>query len=268
MKKLVIFSVTALAAAVLTGTPSMTSQAAMCTYQISGGNSCSFGNQNCTSGGWNCNQNDCVIFDGTGSFDGGLLKPIKPLPGEILQGVNWNQPDEGNQKPDDGNQKPDDGNQKPDDGNQKPDDGNQKPDDGNQKPDDGNQKPGSEDAAAAQVLELVNAERAKAGAAALTLDSKATEAAQTRAQEIQRSFSHTRPNGSSFSTALTEAGVSYTASGENIAYGQNSAQAVMESWMNSSGHRANILNQNFTSIGIGHVQDSNGVDYWTQLFFR
>lgn len=240
MKKLVIFSVTALAAAVLTGTPSMTSQAAMCTYQISGGNSCSFGNQNCTSGGWNCNQNDCVIFDGTGSFDGGLLKPIKPLPGEILQGVNWNQPDEGNQKPDDGNQKPDDG----------------------------NQKPGSEDAAAAQVLELVNAERAKAGAAALTLDSKATEAAQTRAQEIQRSFSHTRPNGSSFSTALTEAGVSYTASGENIAYGQNSAQAVMEGWMNSSGHRANILNQNFTSIGIGHAQDSNGVDYWTQLFFR
>lgn len=226
MKKLVIFSVTALAAAVLTGTPSMTSQAAMCTYQISGGNSCSFGNQNCTSGGWNCNQNDCVIFDGTGSFDGGLLKPIKPLPGEILQGVNWNQPDEGNQKP------------------------------------------GSEDAAAAQVLELVNAERAKAGAAALTLDSKATEAAQTRAQEIQRSFSHTRPNGSSFSTALTEAGVSYTASGENIAYGQNSAQAVMEGWMNSSGHRANILNQNFTSIGIGHAQDSNGVDYWTQLFFR
>lgn len=233
MKKLVIFSVTALAAAVLTGTPSMTSQAAMCTYQISGGNSCSFGNQNCTSGGWNCNQNDCVIFDGTGSFDGGLLKPIKPLPGEILQGVNWNQPDEGNQKPDDGDE-----------------------------------NPGSEDAAAAQVLELVNAERAKAGAAALTLDSKAAEAAQTRAQEIQRSFSHTRPNGSSFSTALTEAGVSYTASGENIAYGQNSAQAVMESWMNSSGHRANILNQNFTSIGIGHVQDSNGVDYWTQLFFR
>lgn len=121
---------------------------------------------------------------------------------------------------------------------------------------------------AARVLELVNAERAKAGVAPLTLDTSAQAAAETRAKEIKSSFSHTRPNGSSFSTALTEAGVTYRASGENIAYGQKSPEAVMNGWMNSSGHRANILNKNFTSIGIGHYQDGAGVDYWTQLFFN
>lgn len=121
---------------------------------------------------------------------------------------------------------------------------------------------------AARVLELVNEERAKAGVAPLTLDTSAQAAADTRAREIKSSFSHTRPNGSSFSTALTEAGVNFRASGENIAYGQKSPEAVMNGWMNSSGHRANILNKNFTSIGIGHYQDGAGVDYWTQLFFN
>lgn len=118
------------------------------------------------------------------------------------------------------------------------------------------------------VLGLVNEERAKAGLNALTLDASSQEAANVRAVEIQKSFSHTRPNGSGFSTALTEAGVRYTASGENIAYGQNSPQEVMSGWMNSSGHRANILNASFTSIGIGHMENASGVDYWTQLFFR
>lgn len=126
----------------------------------------------------------------------------------------------------------------------------------------------TEDSAVAEVLSLVNSERAKAGLAPLTLNEKAVEAAQTRAAEIQTSFSHTRPDGRSFSTALTEAGVTYRASGENIAYGQTSAAQVMNSWMNSSGHRANILNSGYTEIGIGHVKSASGTDYWVQLFLN
>lgn len=128
--------------------------------------------------------------------------------------------------------------------------------------------PGDSSSYAAEVLSLVNAERAKAGVGALTINMAAEQAANVRAQELQQSFSHTRPNGGSFDTALTEAGINFRTSGENIAYGQNSAQEVMQVWMNSAGHRANILNQNFTSIGIGHTETGNGVDYWTQLFFN
>ena len=113
---------------------------------------------------------------------------------------------------------------------------------------------------------MVNEERAKAGLAPLTVHTGATAAAQVRARETEQSFSHTRPNGSSFSTALTEQGVSYRSAGENIAWGQRTPQQVMEGWMNSSGHRANILNERFTSIGVGYYQSASGVNYWTQLF--
>ena len=91
------------------------------------------------------------------------------------------------------------------------------------------------------------------------------QAANVRAQEIVNSFSHTRPDGSSFSTVLSQNGVSYRGSGENIAYGQRTAAEVMDGWMNSSGHRANILNGNYTNIGVGFYE-SNGVKYWVQLF--
>ena len=118
---------------------------------------------------------------------------------------------------------------------------------------------------ASQVVELVNAERAKYGLSALTVDAKVQQAALVRAKESAQSFSHTRPNGSSFSTALTEAGVSYRRAGENIAYGQRTPQQVMNAWMNSSGHRANILNKDFTTIGVGYTV-INGTAYWAQLF--
>ena len=127
---------------------------------------------------------------------------------------------------------------------------------------------GSQDAFANEVVRLVNEERAKAGLPALTVDRGAASAAQVRAKEIERSFSHTRPDGSSFNSALTEAGVNFRGAGENIAYGQNSPEKVMEGWMNSSGHRANILNRDFTSIGVAHYQDASGTDYWTQLFIK
>ena len=118
---------------------------------------------------------------------------------------------------------------------------------------------------ASQVAALVNAVRAQHGLAALTVDTKVQRAAQVRAVETAQSFSHTRPNGSSFSTALTEAGVTYRTAGENIAYGQSTPQAVVDAWMNSSGHRANILSSSYTTIGVGYTV-VNGTAYWAQLF--
>ena len=118
---------------------------------------------------------------------------------------------------------------------------------------------------AAQVAALVNAARAEYGLSALTVDAKVQQAAQVRARESAQSFSHTRPDGSSFSTALTEAGVSYIRSGENIAYGQTTPQQVVQAWMDSAGHRANILDAGFTHIGVGHAV-VNGTAYWAQLF--
>lgn len=123
-----------------------------------------------------------------------------------------------------------------------------------------------EESLAHQVVRLVNEERAKAGLPALTIDVNTEAAALVRAKEIKQSFSHTRPNGTQFATALKEQGVSYRGAGENIAWGQKSPEAVMQAWMNSDGHRANILNPKFTKIGVGHYQDANGTNYWTQLF--
>lgn len=116
-----------------------------------------------------------------------------------------------------------------------------------------------------QVVKLVNNHRAKEGLSPLKLDTKVSAAAQVRAKEIVTSFSHTRPDGSSFATALKEQNISYRRSGENIAWGQKSPEEVVNAWMNSSGHRANIMNPNFTSIGVGYYRQ-NGVNYWCQLF--
>lgn len=117
-----------------------------------------------------------------------------------------------------------------------------------------------------QILKLVNEERAKAGLHALELDTEISAAAQTRAKEIQTSFSHTRPDGRKFSSVLTDNGIRFTGAGENIAWGQTSPEKVMEAWMNSEGHRANILNAKFTKLGVGHLQNVSGRNYWVQLF--
>lgn len=119
---------------------------------------------------------------------------------------------------------------------------------------------------AQRVVQLVNQEREKAGLQPLSISQSAEAAALIRAKEIEDSFSHTRPNGSSFYTALKEQGVSYRSSGENIAWGQKTPEQVMQGWMNSPGHRANILNANFTAIGVGYYRSPAGVNYWTQLF--
>ncbi len=119
--------------------------------------------------------------------------------------------------------------------------------------------------AAQAVLAEVNAARAKNGLSALTLDANMNRAAAVRAAEMAQSFSHTRPNGSRGLTALNEAGVSYRTAGENIASGQQTAQAVVSAWMNSSGHRANILSSLFGRMGVGQAT-IGGRTYWVQLF--
>lgn len=118
---------------------------------------------------------------------------------------------------------------------------------------------------AAQVVSLVNAERAKEGLSPLKADSNLSAAAQVRSQEIVSAFSHTRPNGSSCFTVLKEMGIAYQGAGENIAYGQKTPEEVVSAWMKSEGHRANIMNKQFTSIGIGYHTVGNTA-YWTQLF--
>jgi|GEM_PF-1951847 len=117
----------------------------------------------------------------------------------------------------------------------------------------------------AQVLQLVNKERAKEGLSALDTSSELQQAAQVRAKEQVQKFSHTRPNGSDCFTALDEASVSYMTAGENIAAGQRTPESVMDSWMNSPGHRSNILSPNFTKIGIGYINE-DGTPYWVQMF--
>ena len=119
--------------------------------------------------------------------------------------------------------------------------------------------------AASEVVRLTNSARGQNGYAALVEDGALSEAAAVRAREIARSFSHTRPSGASFSSALSESGVSYLRAGENIASGQKSASEVVNAWMNSPGHRANILNSNYSRIGSASV-NIDGTLYWVQLF--
>lgn len=119
---------------------------------------------------------------------------------------------------------------------------------------------------AQQVAYLVNRERLLAGLLPLEIQTDITSAANVRAQEIKRQFSHTRPDGSNFSSVLKAQGVSFSGAGENIAWGQKSPEEVMNAWMNSDGHRANILNNRFKNIGVGYYQDERGVNYWVQLF--
>jgi len=120
---------------------------------------------------------------------------------------------------------------------------------------------------ASQVLALVNNERANAGLGGLSMTSELNAAAQKRAEEIISLFDHTRPDGTSCFTVFDEYGVSYGYAGENIAAGQRSPSEVMNSWMNSSGHRQNILGGNFNHIGIGVVHINGGYGYyWVQLF--
>lgn len=124
-------------------------------------------------------------------------------------------------------------------------------------------------AIAQQVVDLVNEERAKVGLGALSIDIDLCEAALVRAEEINSKFSHTRPDGRNCFTALDEAGVDYIRAGENIALGQYTAEEVMEDWMNSPSHKANIVSEKYHRIGVSVIPSTNSRyrGYaWTQEF--
>ena len=116
-----------------------------------------------------------------------------------------------------------------------------------------------------EVVRLVNVERQKAGLGAVTHRSDVKNVAEKKAMDMINSnyFSHTSPNYGSPFDMLKTFGVTYKAAGENIAKGQKSPQEVMNSWMNSSGHRANILNGQYNAIGVGYY---NGA--WVQMFIQ
>lgn len=119
---------------------------------------------------------------------------------------------------------------------------------------------------ASEVIRLTNIERVKDGAAPLQYHAGLQRAAMVRAEEITRKFSHTRPDGTTAETVLLDCGVSNGA-GENIAAGQKTPEAVVRAWMNSSGHRATMLNPNAKYIGVGVCKSPiTGQWLWTQEF--
>jgi hypothetical protein len=115
------------------------------------------------------------------------------------------------------------------------------------------------------VLDLVNQERKAAGLKSVKLNDDLNRVAELRAAEIVERWSHTRPNGEEWKTAFAEEGVSASYRGENLAKGQYSADKVVEDWMDSEGHRSNILNKKFTKMGVASVV-IDGVTYWVQVF--
>ena len=121
-----------------------------------------------------------------------------------------------------------------------------------------------------QVVNLVNQERAAAGLPALKVNDKLAGVAGKKAEDLRDGnyFDHNSPTYGSPFDMMKQFGITYSSAGENIAKGQKTPEAVMNGWMNSSGHKANILNSSFTEIGVGYVTDSNGTTYWVQMFIR
>ena len=119
---------------------------------------------------------------------------------------------------------------------------------------------------AAEVFRLINEARRTAGVPALARDSALDAVATRRSEELVRRFAHTRPDGSPWSGILNEGNIEWSRNGENIAAGQKDAARVMADWMQSSGHRANILERGFTQVGVGLYRDPKGKTYWVQVF--
>ncbi|HJV31178.1 MAG TPA: CAP domain-containing protein [Bacillales bacterium] len=118
---------------------------------------------------------------------------------------------------------------------------------------------------AMQVIDLTNAERKKNGLPPLKADASLSKVAQTKSNDMESKhyFSHTSPTYGSPFDMMRDFGVTYRTAGENIAMGQPTAQQVVNAWMNSEGHRKNILSPNYTNIGVGFTQTGN---YWSQMF--
>lgn len=119
-----------------------------------------------------------------------------------------------------------------------------------------------------KVVELVNVERSKNGLKPLKMNTELSKVATLKSQDMAKLnyFSHTSPTYGSPFDMMKKYGISYRTAGENIAMGQSTPEQVMQGWMNSSGHRANILKSSFTQIGVGIAKNSKGQLYWTQQF--
>jgi uncharacterized YkwD family protein len=121
-----------------------------------------------------------------------------------------------------------------------------------------------------QVFELVNKERASRGLPLFKLNAELSRVARYKSQDMidKKYFSHTSPTYGSPFDMMQSFGLKFSAAGENIAYGQKTASEVMNSWMNSAGHKANILSEAYTNIGIGVAKTASGTLYWTQMFMN
>ncbi|MGO1370191.1 CAP domain-containing protein [Senegalia sp. (in: firmicutes)] len=121
-----------------------------------------------------------------------------------------------------------------------------------------------------KVIELVNVERGKNGLAPLKKNWELSRVARYKSTDMRDKnyFSHTSPTYGSPFDMMKDFDIKYSTAGENIARGQRTAQSVMDGWMNSEGHRKNILNSSFDEIGVGIAKDNNGGYYWTQMFIK
>ncbi len=121
-----------------------------------------------------------------------------------------------------------------------------------------------------EVIRLVNVQRVNKGLQPLTTNWQLSRVARYKSADMANKgyFSHTSPTYGSPFKMMESFGLSFSAAGENIAYGQSSPAQVMNSWMNSPGHRSNILNGTYTQIGVGLAKNKNGVYYWTQMFMK
>lgn len=121
-----------------------------------------------------------------------------------------------------------------------------------------------------EVARLVNVERGKAGLQPLKLNWELSRVARVKSQDMsdKNYFSHNSPTFGSTFSLIGKYGIVYSAAGENIAYGYSTPAAVMNGWMNSPGHRANILGKQYNQIGVGMVKNSKGQIYWTQVFIK
>ena len=121
-----------------------------------------------------------------------------------------------------------------------------------------------------EVVRLVNVERSKQGLQPLTINWEVARVARYKSQDMinKNYFSHTSPTYGSPFNMMESFGIRFSAAGENIAYGQRTPQEVMTAWMNSPGHRSNILNPTYQQIGVGAAKKSNGLWYWTQMFIK
>ena len=121
-----------------------------------------------------------------------------------------------------------------------------------------------------EVIRLVNVERSKQGLQLLTKNWELCRVARYKSADMANKgyFSHTSPTYGSPFKMMESFGIRFSSAGENIAYGQRTPQEVMNGWMNSPGHRSNILSPSYTQIGVGMAKNSSGVLYWTQMFIK